>query len=86
VWVSDDIVQTDKEWLKKGGPHWYYNKTLPMYLGLIPRYSPRPEDVKVIPPLFIIDYSGSIGNKTGLRDITPTHSKKTELYIATSPS
>jgi len=41
------IVQTDKEWLKKGGPRWYYNKILPMYLCLIPRYSPKSEDVKV---------------------------------------
>jgi carotenoid cleavage dioxygenase-like enzyme len=32
--------------LKKGGPHFHWDDDLPLYIGLLPRRNPKPEDVK----------------------------------------
>jgi carotenoid cleavage dioxygenase-like enzyme len=42
------IPQTcDLERMKKGGQHWQWDPTIPMYLGVLPRYGAKGSDVKV---------------------------------------
>lgn len=42
------IPQTcDLERMKKGGEHWQWDPTIPMYLGVLPRYGAKGSDVKV---------------------------------------
>lgn len=34
------------ERLKRGGKHFAWDDSLPLYFGILPRYNPRPEDIK----------------------------------------
>jgi len=36
----------DLDRIKKGGLYFQYDETLPMYLGLLPKRNPKPEDIK----------------------------------------
>ena len=44
----------DVERMKKGGDHWQWDYSIPMYIGVLPRKGARGSDVKVCPVSFPI--------------------------------
>lgn len=39
----------DVERMKKGGEHWQWDYSIPMYIGVLPRHGAKGSDVKVCP-------------------------------------
>jgi carotenoid cleavage dioxygenase-like enzyme len=39
-------LHCDVERLKKGGKHFAWDDSLPLYFGILPRYNPKPSDIK----------------------------------------